>query len=119
MPDIAKERFIAYFAGGDKDKADELLKRYRIKDGLDGLDFSESTIDDAGNLSLKVTYTVEYLFDYKGFDLEALTLTSTASSKTWKEGELNDIDTNCIYGNCVFYCQLCFFAYIYCEKEQV
>lgn len=81
---IAKERFIAYFASGDEKKADEFLQALRVTNGISGLDFSKCEIDSEGNLNLSVTYTVEYMFDYKVFGMDPLTITSCASSKMWK-----------------------------------
>ena len=81
---IAEERFVAYLAAGDESKADQFLKALRVTNGISGLDFSKCEIDSEGNLNLSVTYTVEYMFDYKVFGMEPLKITSSASSKMWE-----------------------------------
>lgn len=84
ISNFVKERFVAYLTAGDTEAADELLKSYQIEEGLAGLDFSESKIDDKGNIILKVTYTVRFVFDYKAFGMEPLELTNSAVSKKWE-----------------------------------
>lgn len=84
IADAVEERFVAYLSAGDSGKADEMLKSLRVQGGLSGLDFSQCKVDKNGNIDLSVTYTVEYLFDFKGFNMDPLELTSTASSRKWE-----------------------------------
>ena len=84
IPNVVKERFVAYLTGGDSGTADELLKSYRIEKGLSGLDFSASKIDSDGNIVLKVKYSVQFMFDYKAFGMEPIEFTNSAVSRKWE-----------------------------------
>lgn len=64
MQETIKTRFLAYY-GGTETNADDALKELGIKDGKDGLDFSESTISD-GVLKIKLKYKQTLLFDFHG-----------------------------------------------------
>lgn len=76
-----KARFIAYLTSGDADKAEEILKRYHVVNGVDGLDFSGSHISD-GKLYLSVKYEIEYEFNV--FNLGSNKFEHKACSKLWK-----------------------------------
>lgn len=83
---IVKERFIAYLSGEEIDsgatpEADKLLKRYHVVNGVDGLDFSQSTVE-SGCVKVVVTYELEYEFDV--FGLDPLKMQQSACSKLWK-----------------------------------
>ena len=83
---IVKERFIAYLSGeeigsGATPEADKLLKRYHVVNGVDGLDFSQSTVE-SGCVKVVVTYELEYEFDV--FGLDPLKMQQSACSKLWK-----------------------------------
>lgn len=65
IQNVAKQRFVGYLANGNESKADDLLKKYNIVDGLNGLDFSESEVKD-GDLYLVVKYKMEYEFNAFG-----------------------------------------------------
>lgn len=81
--EVVKERFIAYLTSGNSADANKILKKYKVKDGIDGLDFSGSYIDSSkGNLYLKVKYTLEY--DYNPFGFNGLEFEQSACSKLWK-----------------------------------
>lgn len=81
--EVIKERFIAYLTSGNSTDANKILKKYKIKDGLEGLDFSGSYIDSSkGDLYLKVKYTLEY--DYNPFGLKGVEFEQSACSKLWK-----------------------------------
>ena len=73
-------RFLAYLGGGDKQRANELLERYHIQGGADGLDFSGSKVED-GRLYLSVKYTIEY--EFQVFNLDVLKMEQKACSKLW------------------------------------
>ena len=60
--------------------AERLLKRYHIKDGINGLDFSASYIS-SGKLYLSVKYNIEYTFN--AFQLAPLRFEHTACSNLW------------------------------------
>lgn len=76
----AKKRFIAYFANGSDAKADEMLKLLKVKNGLSGLNFSESRVSN-GKLYLTVKYKLKYQFNAFGWG--ELNLKQTACSKMW------------------------------------
>lgn len=78
---VVKARFIAYLTSGDADKAEEVLKRYHVVNGVDGLDFSGSHISD-GKLYLSVKYEIEYEFNV--FNLGSNKFEHKACSKLWK-----------------------------------
>lgn len=73
-------RFLAYLGGGDKQRANELLERYHIQGGADGLDFSDSKVE-GGRLYLSVKYTIEY--EFQVFNLDVLKMEQKACSKLW------------------------------------
>lgn len=79
--DVVKTRFIAYLTSGDADKADEILERYHVVDGVDGLDFSGSYVSD-GKLYLSVKYEIEYEFNVFNFGNNKFE--HTVCSKLWK-----------------------------------
>lgn len=81
IQETIKARFIAYLAGGDKDEADRILRSLNIVDGIDGLDFSGSTVSD-GNLYLSISYKLEY--EFQVFGLEPMSMNQTCCSKLWK-----------------------------------
>lgn len=71
LDEVIKARYIAYLRG-TRSNASLLIEEIGVKDGLDGLDFSESTIDD-GILTIKMKYTQEFIFNVEGltsFDRE-------------------------------------------------
>lgn len=75
-----RSRFLAYLGSGDTDRAEELLERYHIQNGVEGLDFSGSHIDGE-NLYLSVQYTIEY--EFQVFSLDVLEMKQSACSKLW------------------------------------
>ena len=77
---VVKARFIAYLTSGDADKAEEILKRYHVVNGVDGLDFSGSHISD-GKLYLSVKYEIEYEFNV--LNLGSNKFEHKACSKLW------------------------------------
>ena len=79
--DVIKKRFIAYLTSGDTDKADEILERYHVDDGVDGLDFSGSYVSD-GKLYLSVKYEIEYEFNVCSFGNNKFE--HKVCSKLWK-----------------------------------
>ena len=80
---VIKERFSAYMVGSnaDNDTADLLLKKYHVKNGIDGLDFSGSYIEDK-KLHINVKYTLQYEFQVFGFD--EIDFEQSVCSRLWK-----------------------------------
>lgn len=79
--DVIKTRFIAYLAAGDDAKAEEILQRYHVVNGMNGLDFSGSYVDE-GKLYLSVKYEIEYEFNV--FNLGDTKFEHKVCSKIWK-----------------------------------
>lgn len=78
--DVVRNRFLAYLGGGDPEKAEALLKRYNIRGGADGLDFSGSR-SDGEKVWLSIKYTIDY--EFRVFHTKGLELEQTACSKLW------------------------------------
>lgn len=74
-------RLTAYLSGGDRTEADELLKRLNVKDGIEGIDLSESHVEN-GVLYVVLKYQLEY--DFKIGNLGEVKVSQTACSKIWK-----------------------------------
>ena len=87
----ARERFIGYFAGGDEKKADEMLRVLRVKDGLAGLDFSESNIVGS-DVYIRVSYEIEYFFNPGG--LGEIPTSQQACSRMWGTGVIDHLDAD-------------------------
>lgn len=75
-----RTRFLAYLGGGSSARAEEVLERYHIQNGVEGLDFSNSRTDGT-NLYLSVQYTIEY--EFQVFNLDVLHMEQKACSKLW------------------------------------
>lgn len=89
IEEVVKNRFLAYLVGSSpesflglgigvntgeyiKSNADKMLSFLKIENGVDGLDFSGSTVKD-GVLTIKVKYRQKFVFDFNGlaaFDRE-------------------------------------------------
>ena len=81
IANAVKKKFVAYLTAGDETEADKLLKRVNIVDGLDGLDFTESYIDN-GTLYIVLNYQMEY--DFNIWDVGKVDVKQTTCSKLWK-----------------------------------
>lgn len=79
---IIKNRFAAYLTGNEEKDAEALLKKYHVKGGMDGLDFSDSYLD-GNDIHIVVNYTLEY--EYNPFDALDPSFTQSACSKLWKD----------------------------------
>lgn len=83
---VIKERFVAYLADGDENKADELLtKRYHVHDGLNGISFAESHIK-SGKIYIVIHYKLD--LEYSGLligrsEKEFVEFEQSACSKLW------------------------------------
>lgn len=84
--DLVKQRFVAYLGAGDDGRtmhereADELLERYKVEKGLDGIDFTGTEVRD-GYLNIKITYTFHN--DFSVLDFKPFVVTQTTKSKIW------------------------------------
>lgn len=78
---VIRDRFLAYLTAGNPDRAEEILKRYHVKGGVAGLDFSASRVED-DKLFLSVRYTLEYEFHV--FNGGEESFEQSVCSKLWK-----------------------------------
>ena len=75
LVETVKKRFLGYIAGSTSDveeKADDVLKTIRVSGGIDGLDFSGTTVED-GTLTIVLKYKQKFFIDLGGmaeFDRE-------------------------------------------------
>lgn len=76
-----KTRFIAYVSGGNADEADHFLKRLNVKDGLQGMDFSGSRVEN-NTLYVRIKYKLKY--DFHLGDLGEIQVDQEACSRLWK-----------------------------------
>lgn len=80
--DVLKTRFLAYLSGGKEEDAKKVLDSYHIRDGLEGLDFSGSYVDEKNRLHVSLRYTIDY--EFRVFNLSGLKMEQKACSKLWK-----------------------------------
>ena len=78
--DEVKNRFFAYLSDGDSDEAEKILKRFHVKGGMDGLDFSGTHLSN-GNLYIVLKYTLEY--EYKIPGVSEMEFEQSVCSKLW------------------------------------
>lgn len=81
ITDAIKKRFIGYLANGDDLAADEMLKNMSVVDGINGLDFSGSYVEN-DTLYIVLKYKLEYNFNI--FDLGVVEVEQKTCSKLWK-----------------------------------
>ena len=81
IPAMAEKRFIAYLAGGDRDKADTMLRQMKVENGIDGLNFSESKVEGS-DLKIVLTYELNYVFQIA--ELGKVEVRQETSSKLWE-----------------------------------
>lgn len=83
LPKIAKQKFVAAIAETEAE-ADKKLRLLGVKDGIAGIDFSESKMDLANDdVIVAITYTIEMQFPVFGAD--EMTVTKSAKAKTFGE----------------------------------
>lgn len=78
---VVRTRFIGYLSGGDEEKADASLSSMNVVDGLEGLDFSQSYVED-GILHIVLKYQLEHDFNLWG--IGTIDVEQQACSKLWK-----------------------------------
>ena len=81
LPKIINKRFIGYLSDGDEKEADRLLKQMNVVNGLDGLDFTDSYVED-DTLYIVLKYELEY--DFNIWNVGKVPVKQTACSKLWK-----------------------------------
>lgn len=81
IAEVVKTRFVGYLTGGDETEADEFLERMNIVDGLDGLDFTGSYVEN-DTLYIVLKYKLEY--DFNMWNAGAVEVEQTTCSKLWK-----------------------------------
>lgn len=80
LSSVIKNRFIGYFANGDKEYADTFLSKMGVVDGLSGIDFSESRVE-GNKLKIIAKYEIAYLINVGG--IGRVTVSQTFSSNIW------------------------------------
>ena len=65
LTNVVEDRYVAYLKENNAD-AEKLLDQIGIKNGLNGLDFSGTTIEN-GVLKIELKYTQEYIFNVFDF----------------------------------------------------
>lgn len=81
VENAVEKRFIGFLAGGDRTKADQLLKRLNVKEGIEGVDFSFSKTEN-GMLYVEIRYQLEYDFQIGG--LGTVEVKQKACAKLWQ-----------------------------------
>ena len=69
LTQTVKNRFMGYLSGSSdnvEQKADEILKVIGVVNGINGIDFNESQVDDNGTLTLVISYKQEFVFNFGG-----------------------------------------------------
>ena len=78
-----KQRYIAYLtSGGTNSDADQMLKSARVLDGIEGINFSESKIEN-GDLYVTIKYKIKLLFNYEPFGIGDITVKQSSCSSIW------------------------------------
>lgn len=80
---VAKDRFVGYFAGGDKDAADERLRTLGVVNGLEGITIKTEV--EGEMLTLTISYKIQYIFD--AFDLGKIPMKQSIKARLWMAGE--------------------------------
>ena len=76
----AKRRVEAYLGGTE---ADSYLKRLKVKDGINGLNFAGTKVE-GGDLVIKVKFTCNTIFDFPAFELDHIDFSLSVRSAMWK-----------------------------------
>ena len=86
--DVSRKRFCSYLAGSES-AADELLRALGVEDGVRGMDFSETSLEDR-NLTMTVKYKIKLLFGVRAFRMELFDFDSKQSvcSRLWGDPDL-------------------------------
>ena len=80
--EVVKTRFFAYLAGSDqKDDIENVLNRYHVVGGMEGIDFSKSRII-GDKLFIVISYQLDYEYDV--MNLLGIQFEQSACSKLWK-----------------------------------
>lgn len=78
--DVAKKRFIGFFAGGDESAAEELAENLKVENGLNGLEITATV--EGETLSLNAKYNLKYWFDFWGYG--TVPVDQTIKTRLWK-----------------------------------
>lgn len=76
------------YLGSDSEKVDQYLKKHHIKNGIKGIDFSQSSfLEDGETIDLVVQYRYDYkMLNFSVFD-NGLLLKQRAMTKIWSDGD--------------------------------
>lgn len=75
-----KQRFVAYLGARNEKEASDILKQYKVEDGLDGVSFAGTEVKD-GYLYTKITYTFHN--DFSVLNFKPFEVVQTTKSKLW------------------------------------
>ena len=81
VQEISRTRFAAFLGGGEED-ADRILRTLGVKDGLNGMDFSESKLEGS-DLTISVSYTVQLRFRLEAFHLGEFDTGQSVCARLW------------------------------------
>ncbi len=76
---VAQNRFIAFFADGDRIRADEKLRGLGVIDGLNGVSFTMSR--NGGDLTVTINYSIRFVFNF--FDTVQIPMSHKLNVKLW------------------------------------
>lgn len=97
VPLLIKPMMKGYLANGEE-SGDEYLRKMKVIDGIDGLDFTEHDggsrlLDQDGNVKITAVYEVEYKFGALPLPFEPkLTIAHTVKTKAWLNGSGDGYD---------------------------
>lgn len=80
LSSVIKDRFVGFFANGDKENADAYLTKMGVVDGLNGIDFSESIVE-GDKLKIVANYQIKYFFNFG--EISKVNISQSFYSKIW------------------------------------
>lgn len=80
LSSVIKDRFVGFFANGDKEYADAYLTKMGVVDGLNGIDFSESIVE-GDKLKIVANYQIKYFFNFG--EISKVNISQSFYSKIW------------------------------------
>lgn len=86
--EMCRSRFCSYLAGS-RQNADTMLKAMGVVNGVDGLDFSETKLEE-NDLTIAIQYDINLLFGIQAFQMDLMKFKATQSvcSRLWGDPDL-------------------------------
>lgn len=89
IEDVVKDRFVVYLKNStSEDAANSLLQEIGIEDGIDGIDFSGSSVDENGILTVKIKYRQKYVLS--AMDIAPSNMEMSVKVKLFEYYEIED-----------------------------